>query len=103
MNNQTLHPSDAAVNPAAFDSPRARSLAFFKNRKREANRWGNWHRESASNHLVFNGGWYIDLGDLTNGTDAFHAMADFAKFATTADDIADLGRAIRKTIPGVLS
>jgi hypothetical protein len=103
LDNQPLHISASDVNQKSFKSTGARSLAFFKNRKREANRWGNWHRDSATNSLIFNGGWCVDLGDLTNGAEAFHAMADFAKFATTADDIADLGRALRKTIPGVLS
>lgn len=81
----------------------SRTLEYFRNLKRSPNQWGNWRRDPSTNILEFNGGWYIDLGDLTNGTDAFHAMADFAKFALVADDIADLGRALRKTIPEVLS
>jgi hypothetical protein len=81
----------------------ARSLAYFKNRTRDTNRFGNWHRDSASNRLIFSGGWCVDVNDLQNGADAFRAMADFAKFATTADDVADLGRALRKIAAGVLS
>jgi hypothetical protein len=99
---RTLPTNDSRCNNNSSKST-ARSLSFFKNRTREGNRWGNWYRDPASDRLVFSGGWCVDLGDLTNGANAFHAMADFAKFATTADDIADLGRALRKTIPSVLS
>ncbi|HXM95760.1 MAG TPA: hypothetical protein VOA64_16160 [Candidatus Dormibacteraeota bacterium] len=100
MRTSSLHTYTSAVNCKPTG---ARTLAYFKNRKRDANRFGNWHRDPASDSLIFNGGWYVDLGDLKNGADAFNAMADFAKFSTTAEDIADLGRALRKAIPGVLS
>jgi hypothetical protein len=102
LDSQSSPNSALDVNQNSSKST-VRSLSFFKNRRREGNRWGNWYRDPASNRLIFSGGWCVDLGELRNGAEAFHAMADFAKFATTADDIADLGRALRKTIPSVLS
>lgn len=103
MNNQTLPTSTLAVNQKNSESTGARSLAYFKNRQRDADLWGNWRRDLATDTLIFNGGWYVDLDEVRDAAAAFHAMADFAKFAISADDVADLGRAIRKTVPGVLS
>jgi hypothetical protein len=49
--------------------------------------------------LQFRNEWSVDLSETRDGVAAFHALADFAKYAIDVTDVADLGRALRKVIP----
>jgi hypothetical protein len=89
----------ASVNHKSAESSGARTLTYFRNRHRPLDKWGNWWLDRASNVLQFRNEWSVDLSETRDGAAAFHALADFAKYAIDVTDVADLGRALRKVIP----
>jgi hypothetical protein len=96
MRTVPSHKIPASVN---HKSAGARTLTYFRNRHRPPGVWGNWRLDRTSNALQFRDEWSVDLSETRDGAAAFHALADFSKYAIDVTDVADLGRALRKVIP----